>query len=409
MRKGAKRPEPLPIWPETVQGGRQVRLLEQHVRQLRNQAAHGNQQLLLDDVVVAHLLAFFNPTLRSLRTLEDFSQTRQAQRHLTVRRLCKSTLSDFHALVDPTLLQPLIQRLHAAAQAQGGPRPADLPATLAKVLAVDGSFFAVAADVAWAIKQRSAGSRRHAGVRLDLHLDIGNWLPEVIDVCGQGTSEAASAARSIQPGAIHVYDRGIFSFALLAAQVKAQAFFVHRLREAGARSPRFVAETTRPLTAAEQAQGIVSDQPGRLAGSPHRPAPDIPLREVVVQGDGGEVVRLLTNLLDVEASVIATIYRYRWQVELFFRWLKVFANFSHLISEQRSGILLSFYVAVIGVLLLDLHSGAKPSKYAFSLLGMAAQGASLAEIAPILAERERRVALDRASLARRKARAKNQA
>jgi hypothetical protein len=58
--------------------------------------------LFLDDVVIAHLLAFFDPTLRSLRTIEDFSQTQQAQRHLSVRRLCKSTLSDFHRVADPT-------------------------------------------------------------------------------------------------------------------------------------------------------------------------------------------------------------------------------------------------------------------------------------------------------------------
>jgi hypothetical protein len=316
-------------------------------------------------------------------------------------------LSDFHAVADPTLLQPLVQHLQAAVVAQHGPRPADLPAALGKILAVDGSFFAVAADVTWALRQRSTGKGRRASVRLDTHLNITNWLPEVIDVCGRGTSEAQSAARHIQPGAIHVYDRGIFSFALLAAQVEAEALFVHRLRKPTERCPQFVAETTRALTTAEQALGIVSDHQGRLAGSTHRQAPDVLLREVVVQVEGGEVVRLLTNLLEVEAQVIATIYRYRWQVELFFRWLKVFANFRHLISEQRTGILLGFYVAVIGVMLLYLHSGAKPSKYAFSLLGLAAQGASLAEIMPILAERERQIALARASLARRKARAKH--
>jgi hypothetical protein len=51
-----------------------------------------------------------------------------------------------------------------------------------------------------------------------------------------------------------------------------------------------------------------------------------------------------------------------------------------------------------------LHTGAKPSKYAFSLLGLVANGAStLEEIAPILAERERRIALEAARRARRKA------
>ena len=398
--------EPLPNWPEPIVGGKFVRMLEKHVCVLRKANAHGNRELFLDDVVIAHLLAFFNPTLRSLRTIEDFSQTRQAQRHLSMRRLCKSTMSDFHRIADPALLEPIVEHLHALAAARGMQRrPADLPATLGQVLAVDGSFFTVAADVAWAVAHRTNAGQTRASVRLDMHLDVATWLPQVVTVSGKGTSEAAAAAESVQPGAIHIYDRGIFSFDLLEAQEAAKAFFVHRLREAGPRSPKFAAETARPLASEDEAAGVLHDHVGRLTGSQHRHAPDVVLREVVVQSpdEPGGTIRLLTNLLDVEAWVIALLYRYRWQIELFFRWLKVFANFTHLISESRQGVLLSFYVAVIGVLLMYLYTGAKPSKYAFSLLGMVASGAStLEEIAPILAERNRRIALEAARRARRK-------
>jgi hypothetical protein len=71
--------EELPTWPETVMGGKLVRLLEKQLEELRESESHGNRELFLDDVFVAYPLAFFNPTIRSLRTLEDFSQTRQAQ------------------------------------------------------------------------------------------------------------------------------------------------------------------------------------------------------------------------------------------------------------------------------------------------------------------------------------------
>lgn len=396
----------LPNWPEQITGGKYVRMLEKYVRGLRKDDRHGNRRLFLDDVVIAHLLAFFNPTLRSLRTIEDFSQTRQAQRHLSVRRLCKSTLSDFHRVADPALLTPIVERLRSVAASRSLPTtPAGLPATLGQVLAVDGSFFAVAADVAWAVAHRTNRGQKRAGVRLDMHLDVATWLPQVVAISGGETSEAESAAVTITPGAIHVYDRGIFSFDLLERQQAADAFFVHRLRKPGPRCPKFLGETARPLAAEDEAAGVLSDTLGRMAGSEHRPAPDLPLREVIVRSpdEPGGVIRLLTNLIEVEAWAIALLYRYRWHVELFFRWLKVFANFSHLISESRSGVLLSFYVAVIGVLLMYLHTGAKPSKYAFSLLGLVASGAStLEEIAPILAERERRIALEAARRARRK-------
>ena len=396
----------LPDWPEQLTGGKYVRMLEKHVQHLRTADGHGNRQLFLDDVVIAHLLAFFNPTLRSLRTIEDFSQTRQAQRHLSVRRLCKSTLSDFHRVAEPELLTPIVERLQAAAASRGlRATPAGLPETLGQVLAVDGSFFAVAADVAWAVAHRTNRGQKRAGIRLDMHLDVATWLPQVVAVSGGETSEAQSAAATITPGAIHVYDRGIFSFELLERQQAADAFFVHRLREPGPRCPKFLGETAQPLTPEDESAGVLSDTLGCLAGSTHRKAPAFVLREVVVRSpdESGGVIRLLTNLLDVEARVIGLLYRYRWSVELFFRWLKVFANFSHLISESRAGIRLSFYVAVIGVLLMYLCSGAKPSKYAFSLLGLVASGAStLEEIAPILAERERRIALEAARRARRK-------
>jgi hypothetical protein len=399
--------ESLPNWPEQITGGKYVRMLENYAQSLRDADAHGNQQLFFDDVIIAHLLALFNPTLRSLRTIEDFSQTRQAQRHLSVRRLCKSTLSDFHRVADPALLGPIIECLKADAAAKGlRPTPAGLPETLGQVLAVDGSFFTVAADVAWAVMHRTNRGEKKACVRLDMHLDVATWLPQVVAVSGSERSEAESAAATITPGAIHVYDRGIFSFELLERQQQAGAFFVHRLREPGPRCPQFSGETARPLTAEDTAAGVQSDTFGRLSGSAHRIAPDIVLREVIVQSpdEAGGVVRLLTNLLEIDAWAVALLYRYRWQVELFFRWLKCFANFTHLISASREGVLLSFYVAVIGVLLMYLHSGAKPSKYAFSLLGLVAAGAStLEEIAPILAERERRIALEAARRARRKA------
>src|SRR6185437_8003280 len=91
----------LPVWPDRVFGAKPVRSLERLVDQLREHGPHGNRRLFLDDVFVAYLLAFFNPALRTLRTIEDFSQTRQAQKHLTIRKLCRSTLFFFNELAAP--------------------------------------------------------------------------------------------------------------------------------------------------------------------------------------------------------------------------------------------------------------------------------------------------------------------
>src|SRR5262249_19746651 len=148
-------------------------------------------------------------------------------------------------------------------------------------------------------------------------------LPRVVNVHGAGTSEPASAAPAIVPGAVHVYDRGYFDFTLIQRHLDLSTAvptpFVMRMREPGERSPRVDRHAARPLSPKDRAAGVTSDHVGRLAGSQHRTAPRGVLREVVITSpdEPGGVVRLLTNLLDVPAWVIGLLYRYRWQVELF--------------------------------------------------------------------------------------------
>ena len=131
-------------------GGKYVRLLERCLEGLREEEAHGNQRLFLDDVFIVYLLAFFNPTIRSLRTIEDFSQTVEAGRHLSVRKICRSTLSDFNRLVDPERLTPLLAALRAQVKVSSPRGRADeLGALIQRTIATDGTFVPATADVAW--------------------------------------------------------------------------------------------------------------------------------------------------------------------------------------------------------------------------------------------------------------------
>jgi hypothetical protein len=84
-------------------------------------------------------------------------------------------------------------------------------------------------------------------------------------------------------------------------------------------APRFLVQLEQALRAKDHAAGVLTDSLGQLAGSTHRRAPTEVLREVViaVPDQPGETVRLLTNLLDLEAWVIGMLYRYRWQVEVY--------------------------------------------------------------------------------------------
>jgi hypothetical protein len=396
-------PRDLPVWPDRVFGAKHVRSLGRLVDQLREQDPHGNRRLFLDDVVVAYLLAFFNPALRSLRTIEDFSRTRQARKHLSIAKLCKSTLSDFNKLADPTRLQPILDHLRREVLKPGPAKAAEpLAALHRQILAVDGTFLKAAAAVTWAIRRR--GSK--TGARLDFHVDVATWLPELLVIPEDREGEARTARDTITAGAIHLYDRGIFSFDLIAAHAPKKADFVMRIREPGPRCPKLEAVETRQLTQEARDAGVTSDRLVRSVGSDHRKPPDIVLREVVIvpADDPGNPVHLLTTLLDLDASIIGLLYRHRWQIELFFRWLKSYARFDHLISHTREGVLLDFYAAVIGVTLMYLHMGYRPSKYLFVMMGMVANGsATLEEIMPILRERERQSQMQRDRVARKRA------
>jgi Transposase DDE domain len=245
-----------------------------------------------------------------------------------------------------------------------------------------------------------------SGARLDFHVDIDTWLPELLVIPEPGESEAETARDTITQGAIHLYDRGIFSFELIAAHAPRAADFVMRIREPGPRCPKLETIETRELTQEARDAGVTSDRLVRLVGSTHRKPLDVVLREVVViaAGDPGNPVDLLTSLLDLDAAIIGLLYRHRWQIELFFRWLKSYARFDHLISHSREGVLLNFYVAVIGVTLMYLHTGHRPSKYLFIMMGQVANGsATLDEIMPILRERERQCQIQRDRVARKRA------
>ena len=88
---------------------------------------------------------------------------------------------------------------------------------------------------------------------------------------------------------------------------------------------------------------------------------------------------LATNALDLPAELIAIAYRYRWQIELFFRWLKCVLGCKHLLSESRNGVTLQVYCGIIAALLIGLWVGVKPNKRTYEMLCLYLSGWATAE------------------------------
>lgn len=99
---------------------------------------------------------------------------------------------------------------------------------------------------------------------------------------------------------------------------------------------------------------------------------------------------LVTNLLDVPAEIVVLLYRFRWLIELFFRWLKCVLSRRHLISQSAAGIQIHMYCALIACLLIQLTAGTdvKPNQWTYKLLCLYFAGwASEEEVLEHLKER----------------------
>jgi hypothetical protein len=341
--------------------------LRDHLRRLRALPAHGNRRLHLDHLVVGLLLSFYDPVIRSLRLVEargDFGG------RIDLDRMARSTTADALAASDPRLLKPLVEDLVRRAGELRRPRHADDPlrGIAWRVVAGDGTYLTTLANVAWALRHTQRGGRAQGQVRLNVQLETAAWTPLVLTVSGDdGCSEPAAFGKDLLAGVLYVFDRNFLDFAFLGLVLARDSHFVLRVR---GNAPAARVLRTLALTPDDAAAGVASDQVVELTG---RGAPAGEFRLVVVRTTNrkgqAEELRLLTDLADrelVPARLVGAVYRERWQVELFFKWLKAWAGLDHLFSTSRNGVTSQFYVAVVAVLLMYVRLGRRVSRHALA-------------------------------------------
>ena len=164
----------------------------------------------------------------------------------------------------------------------------------------------------------------------------------------------------IVPGATYVYDLGYYDYCWWAELHAADCRIVTRLKK---NTPLAVTRERLipPGGIATSHATILSDRighlPARQAGRRSNPMSD-EMREVRVRLDTGKVLRLLTNDLVAPAHEIAEIYKQRWQIELFFRWIKQRLEIKRFIGTSANAVRIQVAVALIAFLLLRLaHAG----------------------------------------------------
>jgi hypothetical protein len=316
------------------------------------------------------LAAAFEPTVRSLRTIDDLSLHSRVQAFSGLDRVARSTLSDAMAKFDPLTLRPLVRAIQQQLPTLDriDAHTADLTR---KIIAADGSWFNLAGQVTHALQCSRGRTGKQCRVRINLQLDIDAFYPTDFDVSGKGDgSEADAFIRLIQPDCIYLADRNFVHFGFINAVLEKKSNLVLRLKK----RVHFDVQRTNELTEQDSTHNVLRDEVGVLPGpksqgnadarSCSAKPPRHTLRRVTVWDDKNQCeVVLLTDLLDVPAYVIGVLYRLRWQIELFLRWLKVLAGFEHLVNQSARGITMQFYVGVLMTLLIHLQTGMRVSKY----------------------------------------------
>ena len=159
----------------------------------------------------------------------------------------------------------------------------------------------------------------------------------------------AAKAMPIQPGATYVFDLGYYDYGWWAKLDAAKCRFVTRLKR---NTPLTVTET-RPVPGGAILSDRVGSLPPRLAR--HRRNPfDKPVREVQVRIDTGKVLRVVTNDLTAPADAIAELYKRRWAIELFFRWVKQTLKITRFLGTSENAVRIQIATALIAFVLLRL-------------------------------------------------------
>ena len=160
----------------------------------------------------------------------------------------------------------------------------------------------------------------------------------------------AAKAMPIEPGATYVFDLGYYDYGWWAELDAKACRIVTRFKS---NTPlAVVAELPVP-----QGSTILSDRighlPARQAASRRNPFQD-PVREVRVKTETGKVLRILSNDLDATAQEIADLYKRRWAIELFFRWIKQTLKITRFLGISENAVRIQIAVALIAFLLLRL-------------------------------------------------------
>ena len=284
--------------------------------------------------------------LASLRDIETAMASHSARLyHLGASEVSRSTLADANALRPHAVFTGLFN--HMVAQGNRGLRRA----TGEAVRLIDSTGLKLAGVAAeWA-----RFSKHTVSAKAHIIYDPDADRPLYLEVTpGKVNDITAAHAMPIEPGATYVFDLGYYHYGWWARLDAAGCRIVTRLKKNTPLS--LVTEQALPADSSLSYDRI-GHLPARLSSTRANPFSD-PVREVGVVLDDGKLLRVVTNDLDAPAQEIADLYKRRWAIELFFRWVKQTLKIAHFVGRSENAVRIQVAVALIAYLLLRLAQDA---------------------------------------------------
>lgn len=276
----------------------------------------------------------------SLREIEAGLASHQARLyHLGARRPARSTLADANAKRPWILFADLFA--HMAGQANRSTRRKIADATRI-IDATKVKLSDLSAD--WA-----RFSDDHCAAKLHIVYDPHGAMPLTAEVTPDTVNDITPAkALKIEPGATYVFDLAYYDYGWWAELNRQGCRFVTRLK-----SNTRITQTQQ--RAVPEGSSILSDRigflPKRLAYSRQNPMSQA-VREIVVRIATGKIIALITNDLDAKPEDIAELYKQRWQIELFFKWIKQNLKIKHFLGTSENAVRIQLFTALIAFLVL---------------------------------------------------------
>jgi hypothetical protein len=359
------------------------KLLEQFQRRLAPRLARAgasaaaDHQLTTSDYLSFQLFALLNPALKSARSLCVASRFKRVQQEVCRQPVKLTSFSEMQHVCDPELLAGLLRDLAAQSLPTFG--DAGVRQKVGELIATDGTLLPALPRMAWALWQNP---QNRAG---KLHLEFSVWrqVPAEFTVTPANTCERLVWKTKLRKGVCYVNDRNYsHDYRLIQAVQDSGARCVFRLHNNAVLEKL---QPARALTATDIQAGVVEDVRVRLGGKP-----DGPVGRLVRVESGGHIFLLFTDRDDLDAELVALIYRYRWQIELFFKWIKCILGCRHWLAESPAGMTIQIYSALIASVLLVLWTGRKPTQRQWEALQLYWMGwVTLEELTEVLTPKKK--------------------